>query len=150
MLHEWRSRIAATTSAINYLILSKAQEMVFSLKAYLSPNTYYYYNLMVNRISKYLKILDWDLKISWFRTLMLYFVVFPSIYSYYTFHKKKNFLIFYIRPMHWDDYILLMSDAWRLLFFVTTLFKRLHLWPLQWCQIKKCKCWEILINWLIN
>lgn len=115
MLHEWRSRIAATTSAINYLILSKAQEMVFSLKAYLSPNTYYNYNLMVNRISKYLKILDWDLKISWFRTLMLYFVVFrfssPSIYSYYTFHKKKKLFNFLyttnaLRRLH-------TSDEWR-------------------------------------
>ena len=52
----------------------------------------------------------------WCFTLWCFVSLF-SLYNSLHFTRKKNFLIFY-KPMHWDDYRLLMSDAWRLLFFV--------------------------------
>jgi len=115
MLHEWRSRSCNhECNELSNFVKSSRWSSAWKPTSHQILTTIWWF-----RISDIRKFLIGILKFHglglWCFTLWCFVSHLPLPLSL-LFTRKKNFLIFYIPMMHWDDYILL-SDAWRLLFF---------------------------------
>lgn len=135
MLHEWRSRSCNhECNELSNFVKSSRWSSAWKPTSHQILTTIWWF-----RISDIRKFLIGILKFHGLGLWCFTLWCFVSLPLFLLFTRKKLFNFSIYQCIETTTYFWVTHGD----YFFLSYNKHLHLWQLQWCQIKKCKCWDI-------